>query len=117
MVFSVIADGPVLGRGEAERPGGRIRRQEVGRGGENPEVNAENRVCVSWRHLMRIREAETVSPNLIDGLCVAGRLVPILSAKHLLIRAERTRRAKAGQTQGRARGHGSPAPQGMPRTD
>jgi len=45
MVFSIIAVAPVLGRGEAERCGGRIRRQEVGRGGENPEVNVENRVC------------------------------------------------------------------------
>lgn len=44
MVFSIVADGPVLGRGEAERPSDCVRRQEVTNGGENPEVNVEHRV-------------------------------------------------------------------------
>lgn len=56
--------------------------------------------------------SDAIPPDLIDGLQVVGRTIPVIKRGSSFVTLERQRRAKAGQ--GKAAGQGGPAPQGAP---
>lgn len=54
--------------------------------------------------------SDYIPPDVLDGLQAVGRLAPIMKKRLDLVKMDRNRRKKAGQT--RTQGHGGPVPQG-----
>jgi len=57
---------------------------------------------------------EKIPPDVIDGMQVVARTLPVVKRGNDLVKSERTKRAKAGQ--GTEARHGGQAPQGAPQT-
>lgn len=72
---------------------------------------AEPLTCILNRHGI----TRFIPPDLLDGMKVVARSVPVVKRGHSMVKAERTRRANVGPSkEARAR---TPAPQGAPPTE
>jgi len=66
------------------------------------------------RILNRHGLSDRIPPDLLDGMQVMGRTIPVIKRGNVMIQQERHRRAEAGQ--GKDAGPGRQAPQGAPPT-
>jgi hypothetical protein len=85
-----------------------------------PAIIRENEALEIADPLTRIMNRHGVGgvipPDVVDGLQIAGRTLPVIKRGHDMVQLERQRRTKAGQAKDGTGSQGSnkPAPQGAP---